>query len=372
MRCLKAAAHELRHVKRRRSRFARLVTGLGLAAMLAGGLAVLWWLWEPAPLAARFGPEACRNVALTDAATGQPIRGVEDIARTPGGDLILSAYDRLAAEAALGAGRRPPDGGLYRLPPQALDQPQPIALSPLIPAQVLGGGLHPHGIAMAGDDLLVINRRLADPGRSVAVLRLSLGPEDARLSERVVSDGLCAANDLVARPGGAWITLDREGCRRRTLGDLLDLSTGRVVALSGRRITSLADGFAHPNGILASPAIGETAPIVAETRAGRLRLPGGRTVDLPGGPDNLSTSEGRIVAALHPSLLRLALYRYGWAGRAPLRVVSVAASGEVEILLDDPSGRLFSAATVALWAGPGRLVAGSVRDDGLLICEEGA
>jgi len=39
--------------------------------------------------------------------------------------------------------------------------------------------------------------------------------------------------------------------------------------------------------------------------------------------------------------------------------------------MDDPGGALFSAATVAVMAG-GRLVAGSVRDAGLMICGAGA
>ena len=48
--------------------------------------------------------------------------------------------------------------------------------------------------------------------------------------------------------------------------------------------------------------------------------------------------------------------------------ITVRPDGEVEILFDDPRGDTFSAATVAVLQD-GRLIAGSVRDSGLLICD---
>ncbi|MEO1001460.1 MAG: hypothetical protein AAFW69_12805, partial [Pseudomonadota bacterium] len=79
--------------------------------------------------------------------------------------------------------------------------------------------------------------------------------------------------------------------------------------------------------------------------------------------------EDRLPVALHPSLSRLALHRFGWMGRAPSRVVRVE-DGAVEVLFDDPRGRLYSAATVAAQQGD-RLVIGSVTEDALLICGDG-
>ena len=92
-------------------------------------------------------------------------------------------------------------------------------------------------------------------------------------------------------------------------------------------------------------------------------------MDLPGGPDNLTRGvDGRVLAALHPDLIRLALYRHGWTGRAPARIVAVdLGTGAVEVLFDDPGGAVSPAATVAVMAD-GRLVAGSVRAPGLLVC----
>jgi hypothetical protein len=106
---------------------------------------------------------------------------------------------------------------------------------------------------------------------------------------------------------------------------------------------------------------------VAETRSNRLLRPDGSAVDLPGAPDNLTASTEGLVIALHPSLLRLWPYLAGWSEHAPTRIALVRDGGAVELLYDDPAGARFSAATTAVLAD-GRLIAGSVRDAGLLVC----
>lgn len=342
--------------------------GAALAA-LGAGAALLWWAWLPAPLPARFASEDCRRLALTDAETGRAITGIEDIARLGAGTLILSAYDRLAAEAAIARGETPPDGGLYALPPDRLAGVGPLHLAPLIGADA--GGLHPHGLSAAGSTAHVVNRRLADGGGARAeILTLEHSGAGWVVAARHAPAGLCAANDLAGGPGdpaGALVTLDRADCPGLSARDALWPDGGRLAALDAAgELTPLVTGLAHPNGLLP----GRDGPIIAETRARRLRLPDGRAIALPGGPDNLSRDGDRIIAALHPSLIRLALYRHGWAGHAPSRIVRigpVGREGEIEILIDDPGGRLFSAATIGVMLGD-RLVAGSVRDAGLMVC----
>ena len=68
----------------------------------------------------------------------------------------------------------------------------------------------------------------------------------------------------------------------------------------------------------------------------------------------------------------MALHRRLGIGRAPSRIIKAnPQTGAVEILFDDPDGALFSAATVAVeWAGA--LIAGSVTDEGLLVCRAAA
>lgn len=333
----------------------------GLAALAALAAVAVWLAWPVGGLAARFGAGDCSRLALADAGTGAAIRGVEDIARH-GDALILSAHDRLAADRGVAR-----TGGLYRLPLAALSGPGPVRV-----ARLGGTGhLDPHGIAVAGGRIAVILRRHGPRGHSgtdVVAARL----EGPRLTgaERIRDPALCAANDVAFDGGRILVTLDRRDCPGRSWRDMLLGGGGRMVALGpGGGIAPVLGGLAFANGVLAAA----DGPVVAETRAARLRLATGRSVAVPGGPDNLSRGPGgRILAALHPDLIRLALYRHGWTGRAPSRIVAVDPdTGAVEVLHDDPTGALFPAATVAVMAG-GRLVAGSVRAAGLLVCGTGA
>lgn len=329
---------------------------LGLLA-LTGLAGVLWWSVPAAPLPARFAAADCRSVSLVDARSGKTIRGVEDIA--PAGDaLILSAYDRLAAEAG-----RPAGGGVYRL-----------ALSDIATA---GGAApvdllapergEPHGIAVSDGRLAVILRDHDAGGHaSTGVLVATLGPEALQRPRRYRDPRLCAANDLVWFGEALHLTLDRRDCPGLSLRDAVFAQGGRTARLApSGKITILREGLSHPNGLV--PFADGIA--VAETRASRLSLPDGRTVDLPGGPDNLSAAPGGgIVVALHPDLLRLALHRHGWTARAPARIVLAdARSGAVSVLFDDAQGIQISAATVGVLAR-GMLVMGAVRDEGLLVC----
>src|SRR5690606_1386154 len=105
----------------------------------------------------------------------------------------------------------------------------------------------------------------------------------------------------------------------------------------------------------------------AETRGERLSGAEG-VIPLPGGPDNLDMSEGRMIVALHPNLVRTGLYIQGWIPRVSSRIVAVdPESGALEVLYDDAEGEVFSGATGGGPAGD-RLVAGSVQDTGLLYC----
>jgi hypothetical protein len=216
----------------------------------------------------------------------------------------------------------------------------------------------------------VINRRLgASGGARPAILRVPLG---GGAPETVAgpADWLCPANDLLRRDGRLLVTLDRGDCPGLSARDALWPDRGRVVAIAGAggARETLAGGLAHANGIAIWHGTAGAPPVVAETRAGRLSVLGGPAVPTPGGPDNLSPAPGGgVVAALHPSLLRLALYRHGWTERAPARVARIGPAGAVEILHDDPAGRLLPGVTAAVLAG-GRLIAGSVRAPGLLVC----
>lgn len=348
----------------------RWLLTLAALILIVAGLGWLWWLNPPKAMAARFQPSQCQRIDVI--APGPPaqqtrlVSGIEDIERLDRNTLILSAHDRLDPAQ--------PNGGIYRLELDAMTDGQ-VRVSHFVPPAHLPEDLRPHGIALSPDKtrLAVINRQR--DGRVFLDMIQGIATEAPSL-ERRDETAFCRANDVflpaAAEPMLAAVTLDRGSCGT-ALSDLLGLSpTGRIALVPNDPAAPLR--FSAPLHF----ANGIAAGWVAETRAERLTelslewLPQEPRshIALPGAPDNLTLGkEGRLTVALHPSLLRLALYRFGWADRAPSRIARIDPEmRKVEILFDDPTGTLFSAATVGMLAG-GRLIAGSVRDGGLLICE---
>jgi hypothetical protein len=326
----------------------------------------VFWLFRPVPgLPARFAPEDCRRIAVTDTVSGRAIVGIEDMELLPDRDtLILSAQDRLTREW------RPdeaPEGGLYEVSLTRLAGGQPWA-TPIIRPDAVTCGLFPHGIAVSDDgERLAFINRARDGTVSIIAGALTPGAFSPRATR---ADPLfCRANDLMFSGGGSMelrVTLDRESCGL-SWADLKPGSmTGRVISvgLGGAATPKIEEtGLAFANGI--------AGLYVAETRGSRLHHRLDRPVELPGGPDNLTWDPfGGLIAALHPSLYRLAAYRYGYHDTAPSRIVRVDLDRIVEVLFDDPGGKVFSGASVAVLADD-ILVAGSMRDAGLLVCRKG-
>jgi hypothetical protein len=332
------------------------VVAAALVPVLAVSLAGAWTLSPPVALPARFALGDCRQVHLVNAETGRRIAGAEDVVLAPdGATLILSAQDRLDTS--------PHEGGLYAVSLFALGGDGDVAAEPLLPPREWPEPFRPHGIAISADGqrLAVINH--VSEGKGVIEVG-TLGPDGWRPERRIADPRFCRANDLdFGADGGAEVlrvTLDRADCDT-SLRDLAG-GSGSVALIRGEALTIERTGLDFPNGI--------EGGWVAETRASRLSGPNG-TISLPGGPDNLGLSEGRIVAALHTRLIRTGLYIHGWLPSAGSRIVAAdPETGAVEVLFDDPEGAVFSGATVGVVAGD-RLIAGSVRDSGLLYCESG-
>lgn len=329
---------------------------------------------------AAYGHDECRRVALLDGATGAVITGAEDVALDAArGRLFLSAYDRRAARRAI---RRKaaeiPEGGVYVVQLGALrDAETRIEATPLVRAGETSGGLRPHGLTYDGqtDEVVFINRgyqkidgrwrlnaRLQRIGSNGAVI---VGPDVATR---------CAANDVIHDAEGIVVSFDHEKCGWRALfEDALTLRRSGVALASG---PALFDAAAHANGLV---PIGNAGIALAATREKALllleRTPSGYAerlrIPAPGGPDNLSVgTDGAIVAAVHPSLARYALSLRMGFGTAPSRVVKFEGDGAMtETLFDDPSGRVFSGATVAV-EKDGLLILGSATDSGLLVCRK--
>lgn len=321
--------------------------------------------------APRFSVDECRAVAIHDAETGKLIVGAEDLSfgNETNHALVLSAYDRLSNV----------EGAVYTLEPSELTKATAKAKS-------IGPWTHPHGL-YAGRTVEIITRINHEPHYVFGILSTFADRDEAggRTPPRqsVVWDGAsplpCGANDLFpdtfdGNPASlsTYVTVEREGCADGLVGKAFSGPTGYVIRvefdLESQTYISqtAAEGFNLANGITSwSDGIW-----VAEMRGRRMtRLDKARSIDLPGAPDNLNTSAEGIVAALQPSLWRFGLYRYGYAERAPTRIVLVdPETEEIELLFEDLNGRLLSGATAAVLRDD-MLIASSVRGEALLVCE---
>jgi len=326
-----------------------------------------------APPAAYYDAGDCRRIDLLDKATGAAIVGAEDMAiDREKGRLLISAYDRRAAERAAKRGRRPPDGGLYAVAVEKLfDANQSLSVTPMMDTAEFDNGLRPHGIAVSDGEIAFINRAYVKDGA-----RWRLEPTLARVrpdGEKEENPVHCAANDVAYADGEIVHTRDHGACGGygRFLETVFARKKSGAYGMDGKAVI---DGVAFANGV----AVADAGLAVAATREKALHMrasesPHARaTVSLPDAPDNLSMDEGAIVVALHPDLFRLALNRKLGVGKAGSRIARVdLQTQEIEILFDDRSGDQFSAATVGVITARG-LVAGSVTDAGVLVCEKDA
>ncbi len=333
---------------------------------------------------ARYQPSDCQRIDLVSP-SGDKIVGAEDLAvNRRDGVLYISAYDRRAVEKAIDKRAASlPEGGLYHVPLPALRdatrrKTATINVLRLIEPSALRNGLRPHGISYDEDaqSLAVINRGYEKAGKkwrmTPKILRVSTTANVEEITAKLedsVEAAHCAANDLWTDESGLLSTFDHAACDWRSgIEDVLGFQRSGVA--DGDRIVFNRAGLA--NGI-ARLKNGQT--IVAATRQKALlfiRSGANRAVwrvKLPGGPDNLTmTPDGFLIAAVHPSLMRMGLHRKLDIGRAPSRLIEVdPETGAIELLFDDPKGAQFTAATVGVEAG-GLLIAGSVTDAGLLVC----
>ena len=333
---------------------------------------------------AEYRSDQCRRVALIDSATGEAIRGAEDFAVDPAQrTLFISAYDRRAAEkAARKKAAQIPNGGLYALPVSRLFDEKTLSLeiAPMVGAADIDGGLRPHGVAYdaVNKELVFINRayRLTDGVWEMAPRIQRISASDAYAQERSVagevSEAPCAANSILTTEHQTFTTFDHGACDWRAGFEAVFNLKRSGLAIKGVGRVYEAAGFANgltrqESGEIIMAATRENALIVLNELSGAVEEV--TRLKTPGGPDNLSIShDGAVVAATHPSLWRLALNRKLGIGKAPSRIVKTdIESGSVDLLFDDPSGALFSAATVAVETSDG-LVVGSVTDEGVFVC----
>lgn len=330
--------------------------------------------------AAVYSGEQCRRVAVVDAQTGDFIRGAEDLAADPmRGLLFVSAYDRRAVEKA--AGRRTPnvpDGGVYSLSLVDLfdGANASVDATSLARPEDIAGGLRPHGMHYDArhQELVFINRtyqRINNKWRMTPRLQ-RIGVNGEVVIGAEPSAIPCSANDVLLTEQQVFTSFDHGSCGWRGGFEAVFNLKRSGLALEGAGAVYDQAGFANGlarthEGDIVMAATRENALIILSERAGAVEE--SLRIEVPGGPDNLSVAyDGGIVAATHPSLWRLALNRKMGIGLAPSRIVKTDPETRmIEVLFDDPSGKVFSAATAAIETPQGMIV-GSVTDEGLLVC----
>lgn len=315
-----------------------------------------------------FPVEACERRTLVDARNGHTVLGAEDLALSEDGEqLFVSAYDRLAVEEALTRGLAVPAGALYRMPVRALLLGD-VAAQPLLAGDAVEGGLRPHGLAVSGERVALVNRTIRNGDIHGEIVEFRIAGDDPVDLHTRREDDWCAANDVALRRTGLAASLDRARCPGWAFGErVFGLRRGSVRSSEGG---VLADGLAFANGLATLPDGGLA---VAETRARQVRVvrPDGteRVFPVDGAPDNLNlAADGRLIVAVQPRLIPFARYRFGEAERAASRILALdLETGGQTLLFEDPDGALFSGATAAVRVGDA-LIAGSVGDRGLLVC----
>ncbi len=378
--------------------------GLGLALSLMAGCG-----GEAPQGPVELADTACRPVTLVDAVDGHAVTGAEDLAVDPASGLVfISAFDRFSLEDALKADQRfLPRGGLYVVPFQDLvyrggDRDRVEVRDILTP--LLGEReIRPHGIDLytgpLGQRVLgAVVHRYERTGlgeserweRITGIETFTITDAGIEHSASIAHTSLCQANDLaIVGPRRLLVTRDRGTCGPDTwMEDVLGLKRARVIFVEvteqgglDRAPVPVADRIAFANGIAIDRE--RRRLVVAATRdrtllvydldtilSGAGGTPVGKVV-LPGGPDNLTMAgPDRVIAAVHPSLLDIGLYRNRWLDRtsAPSRIVSVdMRDASQSVVFDDADGSRYPAATVGLQYKDHMLL-GSVGADGLLIC----
>ncbi|GJL93914.1 MAG: hypothetical protein DHS20C05_03190 [Hyphococcus sp.] len=326
---------------------------------------------------AKYSLSQCSRLGLTDAVSGETIRGVEDFAVDwESQTIFLSAYDRRAVEkAARDRAETLPQGGIYAvLIDEVFDREKDtLSISPLIAEDKFPGGLRPHGISFDADtqELLFINRSYRQQGR-----RWIMAPNVHRISlqgEAVISlseTTHCAANNLFKSSDSIYVSFDHQFCDwRGVFENIFGLRQSGFLKQTDDVILSK---MKYANGIT---QISDEHIFIAATREKKLYkvdLETGKILyryKVPGGPDNITIGyDDNAITALHPSLIKLAMNRKLGIGKAPSRIMKLNPVTDKTIMLfDDAKGAFFSAATVGVETERG-LIAGSVTDDGILVC----
>ena len=331
---------------------------------------------------ALYAADSCRQVTIVDQDTGEAVVGAEDLVfDAVAGRVIISAYDRrLVEREARKRAHALAQGGVYAVPIDALKNgATALTLQSIVARESVAGGLRPHGIAFdeTRREIAFVNRSYQQiNGKWRMTPRIERTGADGAV---FIGDGgrpRCSANDVALDGDRTYVSFDHAACGWR--GGLEDIANSRASGVDLAGFGAVFDGARHANGIvrtndaaLALAATRDSAVFVLQDEGGAYAVE--KKISLPGAPDNLTVSRnGSIVAALYPSLAAIGAQRRLGLGRSASRIVRIdPETGETTTLFDDPSAKLFSAASAAI-EEDGLLIAGSALDRGVLVCSGSA
>jgi hypothetical protein len=341
---------------------------------------------------------ACRHV-IVEAPGSRVVSGAEDLAvDRDRGVLYLSAFDRRAVAARrLEPSGRLILGGIYAVPVAALAEARRVTARDVSAEFKRQHDFRPHGIGLYREGgtaraLFAVNRSYRQVGgdwkRSDRVEMFDLDSHGLRHRKTVAHPLMCRANDVAALgPGSFLVTNDHGTCAGfgKLAEDVAGLSASYVLHYDGKVTRKVATNIPFANGIV----VGAGGQVyVAATRGHGIHVYDLKTllaatkplssvpsvIPVGSGVDNLSfDNDGALLAAVHPSMFKLAVHLRGWLG--PLEAESHVA----RIPLDKPmrarpsvifkdNGIKFPAATSAVAVGS-LTVIGSVTAPGIMVCK---
>lgn len=358
----------------------RVMNGLMVLVLFAGAACAKRQKAEP-----QFPLSQCKRVDLFDERLGRLVIGAEDLAVDPATETIfISAYDRHSAEqAARTRADAIPQGGLYAVSLRQLlkTKSESITVSSILDNTAPGDGVRPHGIdfSPAENEVAFVNRGYVLEGKKwrrraqIEVINPFAPQLSVKDDETPFALTHCAANDVLVREEINVSSFDHGSCGAGAIVEnVFSVPRSGIMDNLGEVVfgkTVFANGLAMlPDGRIALAATREKAVRLVEVGSNGKWTQSTR-IKLPGAPDNLTTDQqGKLIAAVHPSLISLAVQRRWGRGRASSSIVQIdPATASVRQLFLDKKASLFSAATAAVVFN-GALVAGSVVDQGLLVC----
>ena len=195
---------------------------------------------------------------------------------------------------------------------------------------------------------------------------------------------LDSPNDVQAMPDGRiFVSNDHSaaGGARRWWDDAMRSKTSRISYFDGKDWSYIGRPVAGGNGVLVNMESGkeylyrsaffENAVVkyeIVKTEQGVTDLQEVARINVEHGPDNLELDEqGRLLVAVHPSVLRFLMHLASGSQKSPSQIMKInLANQQVEKVFADDGGKISAASTAVV--SDKRMILSQVFEDFVLVC----